>query len=384
MKKKLFPTRSRLGALVLLIALLAGLLSACAQGGLNPTATVVPTTGVVASPNPSPAATSAPSGEVRTLKVMTHDSFAVSDSVVAEFEQKYNAKLQFIQAGDAGTALNKAILSKDNPIADVFYGVDNTFLSRALDEGIYEPYDSPVLAQIPDKFKLDPQNRALPVDFGDVCLNYDKAYFSDKGITPPQNLDDLLKPDYKSLLVVENPATSSPGLAFLLTTIADYGENGYLDYWKGLASNDVKVVNSWENAYYEEFTRAGGTRPIVVSYGSSPAYEVLDASQPQAEAPTAAVTADNSCFRQIEFVGILKGAQNRDLAEKWVDFMLSPTFQEDMPAKMFVFPVNPNAKLDEAFVKYMDIPESTAQVDPAKIAANREKWIQAWTETVLR
>ncbi|MBP1693727.1 MAG: putative transporter substrate binding protein [Chloroflexi bacterium] len=328
----------------------------------------------------------------RTLTVMTHDSFAVSEPVIRAFEQANNVKVTILPSGDAGTALNKAILAKSSPIADVLYGVDNTFLSRALNEGIYQPYASPALANIPDGFKLDSQNRALPVDYGDVCLNYDKAYFSSKNLTPPQSLDDLLKPEYKSLTVVENPATSSPGLAFLLATIGQYGADKYLDYWKALRANDVRVVNDWNTAYYTEFTRAGGTRPIVVSYSSSPVFELIEAEQakngtpaPQlSEPPTAAVVSDGSCFRQIEFVGILQGSKNLDLAQKWVDFMLSTSFQEDMPLQMYVFPVNSQAKLNDTFTKYLINPGKTANVDPQAIADNREAWIQAWTEAVLR
>lgn len=322
--------------------------------------------------------------EPQILKVMTHDSFSISEEVMQAFENQYNVKVEILLSGDAGTALNKAILSKGNPLADVFYGVDNTFLSRALDEDIFEVYASPLLSEIPDHFELDSQNRALPVDFGDVCLNYDKLYFSEMDITPPENLEDLLKPEYRSLLVVENPATSSPGLAFLLATIGQFGEDGYLDYWKGLVENDVLIVNDWETAYYTEFSRSGGTRPIVVSYASSPPFELIYADPPIEEPPTAAVTSDGSCFRQIEFVGILKGTQKRDLAEKWVDFMLSTTFQEDIPLQMFVFPVNENAQLDDAFVKYLSVPNKPAYVSPADIAANRESWIQAWTEAILR
>jgi thiamine transport system substrate-binding protein len=320
------------------------------------------------------------------LTVMTHDSFAISENVLTTFEKENNAEVQFLKAGDTGTALNKAILSKGNPLADVFYGVDNTFLSRALDEGIYEPYTSPALADIPAEFQLDPQKRALPVDFGDVCLNYDKAYFAEKGITPPATLEDLLKPEYKSLLVVQNPATSSPGLAFLLTTIGHFGQDGYLDYWKGLVANDVKVVNDWETAYYTDFSGSSGKgpRPIVVSYDSSPAFEVIYASPPVDQSPTAAVTSDDTCFRQVEFVGILQGAKNRELAQKWVDFMLSPQFQADMPLQMFVFPVNPKAALDPALQQHLVLPAMTAQVSPQDIALNREAWIKAWTETVLR
>ncbi|HEX7976645.1 MAG TPA: thiamine ABC transporter substrate-binding protein [Anaerolineales bacterium] len=298
-------------------AVAASTITAAAQ--VSPTATV------------SATAAAAPQTGARTLTVMTHDSFAASDQVIAAFEQANNVKVRFLKSGDAGTALNKAILSKNNPLADVLYGVDNTFLSRALAEGIYEPYNSPALANIPAEFKLDPQNQALPVDYGDVCLNYDKTYFADQKLAPPQTLEDLAKPAYKGLLVVENPATSSPGLAFLLTTIAHFGQNNYLDYWKSLKANNVKVVNDWETAYNTEFSRAGGTRPIVLSYNSSPPFEVIYATKPISEPLSAAIVTDDTCFRQVEFVGILKGTKNRDLAEKWVDFMLSVPFQEDMP-----------------------------------------------------
>jgi thiamine transport system substrate-binding protein len=320
----------------------------------------------------------------RTIVVMTHDSFAASKSVISAFESANNVKLQFIASGDAGTALNKAILAKDNPFADVFYGVDNTFLSRALTENIFQSYNSPILAEIPPQYKLDPQNSALPVDWGDVCLNYDLQYFSSHNITPPQNLEDLLKPEYKNLLVVENPATSSPGLAFLLATIGHFGTGNYLDYWRGLVANNVQVVNDWETAYYTNFSRWGGDRPVVVSYNSSPAFEVVGSKTPLTAPETAVITSDGSCFRQIEFVGILRGTKNQDLAEKWVDFMLSTTFQEDMPLQMYVFPVNPNAKLDVNFRKFLAIPQNPAYVSPDDIAANREAWINAWTDTVLR
>ena len=320
----------------------------------------------------------------RELTVMTHDSFAASEEVVAAFEVEHNATVTFLLVGDAGSAVNQAVLAADNPVADVFYGVDNTFLSRALDGDVFEPYDSPLLDEIPDRFKLDEQNRALPVDYGDVCLNYDIAYFEDAGIAPPANLEALLQPEYANLLAVQNPATSSPGLAFLLGTIGHFGEDGYLDYWQGLVDNGVKVVNDWETTYYTEFSRWGGERPIIVSYGSSPPVEMIYAEEPMEEPPTAAVVADGSCFRQIEFVGILRGTEQRELAEAWVDFMLSTTFQEDMPLNMFVFPVNPNAELQAEFVDYLAVPEETAYVDPAAIDAHREEWIEAWTETVLR
>jgi thiamine transport system substrate-binding protein len=326
-----------------------------------------------------------PSGP-RTLTVMTHDSFAISADVVTAFEQANNVKVTFLKSGDAGAALNKAILSKDAPLADIFYGVDNTFLSRALNAGIYAPYASPLLANIPPEFQLDPQNHALPVDYGDVCINYDRAYFTDHSLAVPQSLEELIKPEYKDLLVVENPATSSPGLAFLLASVAHFGPDGYLNYWKSLRDNGVVVVDGWETAYYTNFSASSGhgPQPMVVSYASSPAAEVVFAEEPLTESPTASILAPDTCFRQIEFVGILAGTQNRALAEKFVDFMLDVKFQEDMPLQMFMFPVNPEARLPEAFVKYAPAAEQPAAISPDVIAANRDKWIADWTEVVLR
>lgn len=320
----------------------------------------------------------------QTLRVMVHDSFAISDEVLAVFEIENNVTVEFLLAGDTGSALNKAILSKNAPLADVFYGVDNTFLSRALEAEIFERYAAPALARIPDHFKLDPGNRALPVDFGDVCLNYEVAYFEENDLPIPGQLEDLLKPEYKGLLVVQNPATSSPGMAFLLATIGYFGEDGYLDFWEGLVQNDVLVVGDWETAYYAEFTQWGGTRPLVVSYGSSPPFEVIFADPPVSEPPTGAITGEGTCFRQVEFVGILSGTENRTMAEKWVDFMLATEFQEDIPLQMYVFPVNPDAQLDERFVKYLAVPASPAFVSPAEIAAKRQIWLESWMMQVIR
>lgn len=322
----------------------------------------------------------------QTLTVMTHDSFSVSEDVVKAFEETNNAKVTFLQSGDAGSMLNKAILTKDAPLADVLFGVDNTFLSRALEAEIFEPYASPELVDIPAAFKLDPSNRALPVDYGDVCINYDKAYFADNALAVPQSLEDLTKPEYANLLVVENPATSSTGLAFLLATVAHFGEDGYLDYWRTLKANGVVVVDGWETAYYTNFSASSGRgpQPMVVSYGTSPAAEVIYANPPIDDAPTASILGPDTCFRQIEFVGILKGTQNRALAKKFVDFMLGKQFQDDVPLQMFVYPVNPNAVLPEAFIKYAQAPAQTASLSPDLIASNRDRWIQEWTDAVMK
>jgi thiamine transport system substrate-binding protein len=289
----------------------------------------------------------------------SHDSFNVSEAVVTQFEQENNVKLQFLALGDAGEALNKIILSKDAPLADVFFGVDNTFLSRALDADIFEPYDSPMLAQIADELELDPQHRLLPVDVGYVNLNADKQWFAENGLPLPQTLDDLTKPEYKGLLVAPNPATSSPGLAFLLATISYFGEDKYLDFWSALRANDAVITDGWTEAYYEHFTvgsGGSGDRPLVVSYSTSPPADVVFATDGRTEPASVSINPLGGVFRQIEFVGILKGTQQPELARKWVDFMLSPTFQEDMPLQMYVFPAIEDAELPEVFVKFATVP----------------------------
>jgi thiamine transport system substrate-binding protein len=223
------------------------------------------------------------------------------------------------------------------------------------------------------------------VDYGDVCINYDKKYFADKNLAVPQSLEDLTKPDYKGLLVMENPATSSTGLAFLLATVKHY-DDSFTDYWKQLKDNGLVVVDGWETAYYTNFSASSGHGPqsMVVSYNTSPAAEVIFAEKKLDDSPTASILGPDTCFRQIEFVGILKGTKHRALAEKFVDFMLSKQFQEDMPTQMFVYPVIPTAALPDAFVKYSQLPKQTATLDPKVIAEKRDAWIQAWTDTVMK
>lgn len=319
------------------------------------------------------------------LNVMTHDSFAVSEPVIQAFEKENNVKVNIIMSGDVGSALNQAILTKSAPLADVFYGIDNTFLSRGLKAGIYDPYPSPLLKDIPLELQMDKSFNVVPVDFGDVCINYDKSYFSGKNLPIPSSLEDLVKPEYRGLLVVENPAISSPGLSFLLATIAKFGETGYLDYWRQLRSNGVVVVNDWNTAYYTNFSASSGkgAQPMAVSYNTSPAAEVVFATSKLTEAPTASLIGNGMCWRQVEFVGILKGAKNLSLARKFVDFMLSKPFQEDIPLKMFMFPANKNAALPEEFSKYVQVPQNPATLAPEEIAANLDKWIVQWRATVI-
>jgi thiamine transport system substrate-binding protein len=325
------------------------------------------------------------SGEPRELVIMTHDSFDISSDVVEAFESENNVKVTFLKAGDAGEVLNRAILTRNNPLADVLYGVDNTFLSRALENDLFEGYESPALSDIPTALILDETHHMLPVDWGDVCLNYDVQWFEDENLAPPGTLEDLAAPAYKGLTVVENPATSSPGLAFLLATVDYFGEQGYGEYWRALRENDVRVENGWKEAYYGQFTAASdGDRPIVVSYATSPAAEVYYSEGQYEVPPTASVTAPGTCFRQVEFVGILKGTRQLRLARAFVDWMLSQTFQEDIPLHMWVYPANQQAELPQVLTSFGAQATDPATLPPDEIAANREAWIEGWTEIVLR
>ncbi len=242
-----------------------------------------------------------------TITLVTHDAFAVSKPVLAAFTTQTGIKVKVLKQGDAGAALNQMILTKDNPVGDVFFGVDNTFLGRALDEGVFETYDAPGLASVPAAYQLDPTHHLTPVDHGDVCINYDKQWFAKKHLAVPATLDDLTAPAYKGKLVVETPATSSPGLAFMLATIARYGESGWRDYWTKLRANGVKVVDDWTTAYEGNFTQGGnqGTYPLVVSYASSPPAAVYYAKPQPKTSPVGTML--DSCFQQVEFAGVLAG-----------------------------------------------------------------------------
>ncbi|MXX51399.1 MAG: thiamine ABC transporter substrate-binding protein [Chloroflexi bacterium] len=324
-----------------------------------------------------------------TVVLVTHDSFAISESLLDSFEAQTGLAVEVLRAGDAGQMVNQAILSKNNPLGDVLYGVDNTFLSRALAGEIFAAYQSPALDTVAAQFLRD-DFFVTPVDFGDVCLNYDIAWFEENELSLPQSLAELADEKYAGLLAVQNPAASSPGLAFLLATIANFGEadeGGYLDYWAALRANDVLVADGWTDAYYGEFTigsRGAGTRPLVVSYASSPPAEVIYAEDPSAGAVTGALIEDGMCFRQVEYVGALQGSANQAGAQLLIDFMLSAEFQADMPLNMFVFPVVEGTELPAEFVEYAQVPAQPAFVAPADIEAKREAWIQAWAEAMLR
>jgi len=324
-----------------------------------------------------------------TLTLVTYDSFPAADTslntALATFTEQTGIGVTLAVAGDAGTMVSKAALTAGNPEGDVMWGVDNALLSRALAAEVFDPYESKELAAIdPALTALVPGHEATPVDSGDVCLNYDIAWFADRGIEPPTTLADLTDPAYRDLLVVQNPASSSPGLAFLLATVAAFGADGWQQYWADLRANGVEVVDSWTTAYYERFSGSSGKglRPLVVSYATSPPAEVLFADPPRTDAPTASIEA--TCFRQVEFAGVLRGTDHRDEARQLVDFLAGATFQAEVPLNLFVYPARTDVALPEAFTTYGSRAADPFTVAPADIAANQQAWIDEWTAIVLR
>jgi thiamine transport system substrate-binding protein len=315
-----------------------------------------------------------PSRESRVVTLLTHDNFDIRPDLIAEFERTHEASVRFLKAGDAGEVLDRAVNAAGRPLADALFGVDNAQLRRALAADIFEPYRSPELAFVPDRFQLDPSHRLLPVDFGDVGIVYDRDWFAARGLAPPCELADLTRPEYIGLTVVPDPAASSPGFAFLLATVARFGDPGYRDFWRDLRDNAVHVASGWKEAYWGHFTAAGqGDRPILVACGAGPA----------AGPGVAAMPGDRNAYRRIEFAGVLRDAGNPELARRLVDFLLDRRFQADIPHRMSMFPVREAVELPENFRFRARIAESPPEIPPERIERKREIWLAQWRETVF-
>ncbi|HUS42977.1 MAG TPA: thiamine ABC transporter substrate-binding protein [Ilumatobacteraceae bacterium] len=339
----------------------------------------------------STGATDISSASTDSVTLVTYDSFPDANTslndALAEFGAENGIEVDILVAGDTGTMLSKASLTAGNPEGDVMWGVDNASLSRAIDDEVFEPYVARAIADgtidiAPEFLDLVPNGEATPVDYGDVCVNYDIDWYAERNLDPPTSFTDLTDPAYAGQLVVQNAATSSPGLAFLLATIHEYGLEGWQDYWSRLGQNGVEVVDSWNQAYYERFTWAGGgPTPMVVSYGSSPPAEVIFAEPPRDDAPTGVI--EDTCFRQVEFAGVLRGTDAPDAARVLVDFLISDRFQRELALNLFVYPTNQAVDLPQEFVDFAVVPETSRTLDPTLIDAERSTWIDEWTELVL-
>lgn len=330
------------------------------------------------APGQTPAATSQAPASNGKLTVVTHDSFNLGEELIAKFEADSGLDVTFVAPGDAGTVTNQLVLTKDSPLGDVVFGIDNTFAGRALDEGVVAPYEATTIpAADAEALKADDSHRLTPIDFGDVCLNADTAWFEANGKAIPATLDDLVKPEYKDLLVVSNPASSSPGLAFLTATVGAKGE-GWVDYWKQLKDNGVLVAKDWTEAYSVQFSGSAGKgpRPLVLSYSTSPAFEVVDG-----KAPTQSLL--GTCFRQVEYAGVIEGAANPDGAQQFIEFLLSPEVQANIPGEMYMYPAVRNTELPAEWVEFAPLSDNPFTVPASEIAANRDSWIRTWTDTVI-
>lgn len=326
------------------------------------------------------AACTGPSSDEKptTVTVVTHDSFAIPDEVVAGFEARTGLDVRFAAPGDAGMLANQLVLTKDSPLGDVAYGIDNTFASRVNDAGVFADYTSAAPASADAaKFAVPDTANLTAIDYSDVCLNIDLRYFADRNLAAPTTLEDLTKPEYQGLLSVSNPATSSPGMAFVLATVAAFGDE-WPTYWSELRANDVKVTSSWSDTYFTDFSAPnyGGDKPVVLSYASSPPSEVIDG-----RATTAALL--DTCFRQIEYVGVLEGAKNPEGAQQVIDWMLSDEFQSALPDSMYVYPVSTSASIPAEWVEFAPLSPNPWSLTPERIDAQRDDIIRTWTATVL-
>jgi thiamine transport system substrate-binding protein len=328
---------------------------------------------------------SSSSDEPVTLTLLAHDSFTPSEGIFDAFTAETGITVNVVRSGDAGELVSKAALTAGNPEGDVLWGVDNTLLSRALDADMFESYQTPNLAFMNESLMRNiPGHEVTPVDTGDVCINYDIAWFTENNIAPPMSLDALVSSTYANLLVVPSAITSSPGLAFFLATVAEFGEDGWQSYWKSLRENGVLVVDGWTQAYSTEFSGSSGKgdRPIVVSYSSSPAAEVLFADPPTDVAPTG--VAPLTCFEQIEYAGILRGTKHKAEAQLLIDYLTGTTFQSDLPLTQFVFPVHVDAVIPESFTRYISRPERALTIEYNVIAENRAAWLDEWSTIVFK
>ncbi|MFM9133821.1 MAG: thiamine ABC transporter substrate binding subunit [bacterium] len=335
------------------------------------------------APATSPETSSSSGASPTVVRLATHDSFALSEDVVDALADQ-GIDLEVVTGGDAVEVVNRAVLSAGNPDADVLYGVDTTTLDRALAAGVFDPYVATADGALRPELVTLGKDTVTPIDDGDVCVNIDDAWFADQGIAPPKTLEDLADPRYRGLLVAQNPATSSPGLSFLLSTIAHFGD-GWRDYWRMLRENDVKVVNGWSEAYLAEFTGGGGDgdRPLVVSYSTSPPAEIVYAADPKPERPATSAMREG-CYHQVEFAGVLRGTPVPEAARRVVDWLASEQVQADIPLNMFVFPARSGVALPEVFAEFAPRPERPLELDSARVADEQSAWVDEWTEIVLR
>jgi thiamine transport system substrate-binding protein len=315
-------------------------------------------------------------GSDPTVVTIVHNGYLYfPDDVLQAFEEESGLTVEFIAPGDSGPLVNALVLTKDHPLGDVVFGIDTTFASRAIDEGLFEDYTSGAPAATDAAAYGIPGSSALTaIDYGDVCINVDHQWFAEQGTLEPVTLEDLIKPEYRGLLSVISPVEgSATAVAFLLATTVRYGD-AWPQYWTALVENDVHIVGSWSEAYDTDFSGSseGGSYPLVVSYDSSPFGSVGE----DGVATTGMLP--ETCFRVVEYAGVLANAANPEAAHKVIDWMLSDEVQASRPDYMWMYPVSGAVELSEEWAQYAPPSDDWMTLDPATIAANRDEYLRMW------
>jgi thiamine transport system substrate-binding protein len=309
------------------------------------------------------------------LVVYAYDSFVAewgpAPLVVPKFEAVHGVKVEVISVGDAGQVLNRAILEKDDPKADIVVGIDNNMLSRALEEGVLQPYRSPNLDAIPRWLIFDDSHSVTPFDYGYFAFVFDSEALEN----PPSSLEELTDPRFRRRIIVQDPRTSSPGLGLLLWTVAVYGEQ-YLEFWHRLEPNLLTITDGWDTAY-GMFT--SGEAPMVLSYTTSPAYHAEHEQTDRFQA----LLFDEGHYLQVEGMGILRGAPHPAAARKFIDFILTEAFQSEIPLTNWMYPVHPEVATPDSF-RFAPKPDRSLQLQAEEIRVNRDRWIGAWVKQVSR
>ena len=302
------------------------------------------------------------------LTVYTYDSF-VSEwgpgpIIEKIFEEKHNADVEFVAVDSAATLLNKVILEGDTSKADIVLGLDMNLFDLAEQSELFTSHninDINNLINLPLKWESD---KFVPYNYGYFSFVYNEANLK----TPPKSMDELIN-STNARIVIQDPRTSTPGLGLLTWMKALYGDKAG-DEWKKLNKKIISVTKGWTDAYYNFFM--AGEADMVLSYTTSPAAHIMF----EERYDILATTFEEGNYITIEFAGILNNSQNKDLAIKFLNFMLSEEFQSVIPSTNIMYPVTNIRDLPEAFDK-LNVP-NFIQMDPKEINKNKEKWIDEW------
>ena len=302
------------------------------------------------------------------LTIYTYDSF-VSEwgpgpIIEKIFEEKYNADVDFVAVDSAATLLNKVILEGDTSKADIVLGLDMNLFDLAEQSGLFTSHnikDINNLINLPLKWET---NKFVPYNYGYFSFVYNEANLE----TPPKSMGELIN-STNARIVIQDPRTSTPGLGLLTWMKALYGDKAG-DEWKKLNKKIISVTKGWTDAYYNFFM--AGEADMVLSYTTSPAAHIMFEERYDIQA----TTFEEGNYITIEFAGILNNSQNKDLANKFLNFILSEEFQSVIPSTNIMYPVTNIKNLPEAFDK-LNVP-NFIQIDPKEINKNKEKWIDEW------